>query len=635
MDYSLPTATEKLGKERLQFLDAFKKASIHTMLQMLKTSQSGHPGGSLSCLDFLAVLYVFRLSSTNEKVVFSNGHISPGVYAVLAELGAVDKDELIKTYRQYGSPFEGHVTRHVPGIFFGTGPLGVGISAACGMALASKKGDNEHIFCSIGDGEMQEGQVHEAALFAAKEKLSNLTVFVDYNRVQLTDTLEKTCPIDVSTFFSSKGWKVVEIDGHDDEAIWKALHSQSKKGRPLAIIGTTIMGKGVEIMEVDGKQLKSDWHGKTPKPDEIDAMLSTFSLSDTEREVMNAFIAEREFKPVKETLEPFGQLSDIEEGEPILYSTDKLTDCRSAYGNALADLAKNNKNILAGSADLSGSVKTSIMEKETPDQYVEFGICEQNMVSVAGGLSLSGYTPFVSTFGAFMSSRAKDQARVNDINHANVKMVSTHCGLSVGEDGPTHQAIDDAGSFIGMFNTGVCEPADPNHCDRIIRYVGTHYGNFYVRMGRHKLPVLTKEDGSILFDKDYVYQYGKCELLRSGNDITIVASGACVIETLKARNTFAHPEKVEIVIVSSIKKFDETLLKSLKKTKKVITVEDHNPYSGLGAAVAFYAQTEGISLDSFQTLGVKEYQLSGKPTELYRAAGIDSEGILEQLKNIN
>jgi len=213
-------------------------------------------------------------------------------------------------------------------------------------------------------------------------------------------------------------------------------------------------------------------------------------------------------------------------------------------------------------------------------------------------------------------------------------MVSTHCGLSVGEDGPTHQAIDDAGSFIGMFNTGVCEPADPNHCDRIIRYVASHYGNFYVRMGRHKLPVLTKEDGSIFFDKDYVYQYGKCELLRSGTDITIIATGACVIEALKARDAFTNPEKVEIIITSSIKKFDETLLKSLKKTKKVITVEDHNPYSGLGTAIAFYTQTEGVSLDLFQTLGAKEYQLSGKPAELYRAAGIDSEGIGKALKDL-
>jgi transketolase len=631
MDYTLPKATDKLGKDRLEFLSTFKKASIHTMLQMLKTSQSGHPGGSLSCLDFLTVLYAFRLSATNEKVVFSNGHISPAVYSVLAELGAIDKDELIKTYRQYGSPFEGHVTRHVPGIFFGTGPLGVGISAACGMALANKKSDNGQVFCSIGDGEMQEGQVHEAALFAAKEKLSNLTVFVDYNRVQLTDTLEKTCPIDVVSFFTSKGWKVVEIDGHNLEAIWKAIHAQCSKGRPLAIIAKTIMGKGVEMMEVDGAKLKSTWHGKTPKTEEIDAMLPTFSLSDSERETLNTFIAQQDFHPDKETFEPFGQLSDIEGGEPILYPTDKLTDCRSAYGNALADLAKRNKDILGGSADLSGSVKTATMEKETPDQYIEFGICEQNMVSVAGGLSLSGYTPFVSTFGAFMSSRAKDQARVNDLNHANVKMVSTHCGLSVGEDGPTHQAIDDAGSFVGMFNTGVCEPADPNHCDRIIRYVATHYGNFYVRMGRHKLPVLTKEDGSVFFDIDYVYQYGKCELLREGTDITIVATGACVIEALKARDKFTNPEKVEIIITSSIKKFDEVLLKSIKKTKHVMTVEDHNPYSGLGAAVVFYAQTEGVSLESFQTLGAKQYQLSGKPAELYSAAGIDSEGILKAL----
>jgi len=157
------------------------------------------------------------------------------------------------------------------------------------------------------------------------------------------------------------------------------------------------------------------------------------------------------------------------------------------------------------------------------------------MISLAGGMSLSGFVPFASTFGAFISSRAKDQARVNDINQTNVKMVATHCGLSVGEDGPTHQAIDDMGSFLGMFNTHVIEPADPNHCDRIIRYIASHYGNFYVRMGRHKIPVLTKEDGSLLYGEDYQYEYGKTEVLRSGSTVTIVASGSVVSEALAAR----------------------------------------------------------------------------------------------------
>src|SRR6185295_5037155 len=195
--------------------------------------------------------------------------------------------------------------------------------------------------------------------------------------------------------------------------------------------------------------------------------------------------------------------------------------------------------------------------------------------------------PFCSTFGAFMSSRAKDQARVNDINRTNVKMVATHCGLSVGEHGPTHQAIDDMGSFLGLFHTGVLEPADPNHCDRMVRFIAAHYGNFYVRMGRHKLPVLTKENGEVLFDAEYQYEYGKCELLRRGTDLTIAASGSMVSEALRAQEKLLQEGiSVEIIIVSSPKKFDANLEISIRKTKKLITVEDHNPYSGFGGQIA-------------------------------------------------
>ena len=273
---------------------------------------------------------------------------------------------------------------------------------------------------------------------------------------------------------------------------------------------------------------------------------------------------------------------------------------------------------------------TKFVKESLPDQFIEFGICEQNMVSAAGGLSLSGFIPFASTFGAFLTSRAKDQARVNDINRTNVKMVATHCGLSVGEDGPTHQAVDDAGSMLGFFNTHVIEPADPNHCDRIIRYVATHFGNFYVRMGRAKIPVLTREDGSIFFDKDYEYLYGRTDVFREDSAVTIVATGPMVTEALKAREMSGVD--AEIVIVSSIKKFDDTLAQSLKKTGKVITVEDHNRQNGLGAGVALFAAEQGIPLKKFHSIAVREYQLSGKAPELYHAAKIDAEAIAEVLR---
>jgi transketolase len=614
---------------------------------MLKQSQSGHPGGSLSMLDFLATLYVFRLTQTEEKIVISNGHVSPAVYSILAECGAADKADIIKHFRQFGSKFEGHVTRHIPGIYFGTGPLGVGISAATGFAMSEKlkhpspngRGDGgegiRQVFCTIGDGEMQEGQMHEAALFAAKEKLSNLTVFVDYNRVQISGTLDATMPIDVVEFFKSKNWKVVEVDGHDYEQLWAALHSQCKKGRPLAIIGKTVMGHGVPGMEEDGKALLSKWHGNAPKPEMADEILSQLKITNDELQVLEAFRKDRAFKPQKNrVVENLCKNKLINTGEPKLYSKEMITDCRSAYGDALADIISKNKNVVAMAADLSESVKTSTAQKIRPDQYIECGIMEQHMVSCAGGMSLYGYIPFASTFGAFLTSRAKDQGRVNDINQTNVKMVATHCGLSVGEDGPTHQSIDDMGIMMGHLNTNICEPADPNHCDRIIRYVAGHDGNFYVRMGRAKLATLLDEKGNVFFDTDYPYKYGKCDLFRSGSKVTIVATGPMVHEALKARESYSKPEAVEIVIVSSIKRFDDTLLKSLKKTGRVITVEDHNPYNGLAASLSRYILENGIAIQSFASLGVREYQLSGKPEDLYHNAKIDSDAVLEKLNGI-
>ncbi len=643
MNFDIPTANEKLGSNRVAFLNAFSISCRRTILGMIKTSQSGHPGGACSNLDFLVALYAFRITETEEKLVVSNGHISPAMYAVLAECGTVGHEEVIETFRQLKSKFEGHVSRHVPGIYFGTGPLGVGISAACGFAVAEKKlNSGKKVFCTVGDGELQEGQVHEAALFAAGNDLENLTVFVDYNRVQLTGKLDEILPINCAEFFRSKDWNVLEIDGHNYEELWEAINFKSKNGKPVAIIGTTIMGKGIELMEKDGRELKSTWHGKTPKPDEIDDILANdenLKLSDEGVKNLKEFRADRNFHPEKNTFFEFGKKNaEINTGDPILYGKDELTDCRGAYGKALLSLAKENGNILASTADLGGSVMTKFVKAELPNQFIEFGIAEQNMVSVCGGLSLAefgggkNWVPFCSTFGAFMSSRAKDQARVNDINQCNVKMVSTHCGLSVGEDGPTHQTIDDMGSFLGFFNTGVCEPADPNHCDRIIRYVAGTLGNFYVRMGRAKLPVLTKENGDILFDKNYQYEYGRTDVLKAGDKMTIVATGAAVHEAQKAVELVDID--AEIVIASSIKRFDETLRKSIEKTGKVLTVEDHNAKNGLGAAVALFCAEKGLILNYFKNVAVQKYELSASPAELYVSAKIDAQSIAEILKEV-
>ncbi len=512
---TIPPLSGRLSEEHLTFLRAFSKSCRHSIIAMLKNSQSGHPGGSLSSIDYLSLLYAYVISQTGEHVIVSNGHISPAVYSVLAELGIISKEEVIRDFRKLGSKFEGHITRHVDGIHFGTGPLGVGVSAAAGQAWAEKHlGNDKKVYAVMGDGEAQEGQVHEMMLFAKKYALDNFVVFVDYNQVQLTASLEETMPIDIPAIFKAGGWNVIQVDGHDYQAMWTALsEANNVKGQPIMIVGKTVMGKGVKGMEEDGQQLKSTWHGNAPKPDMADVMLNDLNPTIEELSLIEELHPLMQWKGNHNEYPKFLSEVGIETGSPIAYEAGTVTDCRSAYGKALFDLAEKNQNILALSADLRGSVMTKFVATDLPEQHIECGIAEQNMVSVAGGISFMDFVPFASTFGAFLSSRAKDQARVNDINYTNVKLVATHCGLSVGEDGPTHQAIDDMGSFLGFFNTMVIEPADANQTDRIIRYVASHYGNCYVRMGRHKFPVITKEDGSIFYDTNYKYTYGKTDII--------------------------------------------------------------------------------------------------------------------------
>ncbi len=630
----------KLTSKDLALLHAFSKSCRHSIVAMTTNAQSGHPGGSLSCIDYLSLIYTQIIAQSGEPVIVSNGHISPAVYSVLAEMGYVPKEKAIHGFRKAGTPFEGHVTRHVPGVWYGTGPLGTGISAASGFALAEKykaglspfdisNKKTKKVFGLIGDGESEEGQVYEMMNFAAKYKLDNFIVFMDYNEVQLSDGLKEIMPLHPDKLFAAGGWEVIHTKAHDFADMWQALQKAYKvKGKPVLLLGHSIMGYGVDFMERDGRAKKATWHGKAAKPAEAEEVLKQLTLTDKEAKLIAEFRKTISWKPTKPTFTKSLTPTKIKIGTPRVYKADELTDCRSAYGKALLDLAKANPQIVALTADLAESVKTNYVKDELPDQHIEVGIAEQHMVSCSGGLSLSNMIPFCSTFGAFMTSRAKDQARVNDINQANVKMVATHCGLSVGEDGPTHQAIDDSGSMLGLLNTMQIEPADPNHCDRIIRYVAAHYGNFYVRMGRHKIPVVTHEDGSIFFDKNYKYYYGRCDVLRTGKEITIVASGATVIEALKAVEQLRSKKiSAELIIASSIKQFDTPLIESIKKTKRVLTVEDHNIHSGLGNQLAAYITENKLEVQRFEMLGVREYQLSGTAEELYDAGGISAKHI--------
>lgn len=644
----MPTL-ESLGKPLSEkyklFFESFTISCRRSIIKMTSNAQSGHPGGSLSTIDYLSLLYTTIIAQTGDPVVVSHGHVSPAVYAVLADLGYIDKKKVLKNFRKVGSIFEGHVARQVPGVWYGTGPLGVGVSAATGFALAQKHGYlsrdvksklPQKTFALMGDGEGEEGQIYEMMHFARKYELDNLVLFVDYNKVQLSSSIKDIMPYDIAKHFKAAGWYVLTVDGHNVNQMWQALDKAYKiPGVPTVIIGNTIMGKGVSFMEKEGKQKKSTWHGKTLDTDLANQALEELDININKEALIKQFQKDVKWKPEKVRNPFFGKKMNIKSGKARIYKADELLDCRTAYGNALLDLALQNDNIIALTADLSGSVKTSILQAEDPDRVIECGVAEQHMVSCSGGLSLSEMIPFCSTFGAFMTSRAKDQVRVNDLNATNVKMVATHCGLSVGEDGPTHQAIDDSGSVLGFFNTMHFEPADPNQCDKMTRYAATHYGNVYMRMGRHKMYPLTKEDGMLLYDREYTYEYGKCDMARRGGDITIVAIGSVVAEAIKAHDMLKEQGiSTTVLIVSSIKKFDLTLDKVIGETNRVITVEDHNTFSGLGSQLARYMLEKNIHVDAYEMLGVDTYATSGTWDALYHDAGIDADAIVKRAQGM-
>lgn len=250
------------------------------IIEGVHAAKSGHPGGSLSIADVLTYLYFDKMNidpknpdkADRDRLVLSKGHAAPALYSVLAHRGYFDT-ELLKTLRHTGSILQGHPDKkHIPGVDMSSGSLGQGISAATGMALSAKHfGDNFRVYTIVGDGESEEGQVWEAAMFAAAKKLNNLTAFIDVNGLQIDGTVEDVNnPLPLDEKFAAFGWNVIVIDGHDFEQIEKAtLDAQNVTDKPTAIIMKTVKGKDVSFMENN-----VGWHGSAPNDEQYETAMA-------------------------------------------------------------------------------------------------------------------------------------------------------------------------------------------------------------------------------------------------------------------------------------------------------------------------------------------------------------------------
>lgn len=253
-------------------------------IEQVYEAQSGHPGGALSCADILAVLYFNQMNidpkqpnaPARDRFVLSKGHCSPALYATLARKGYFDK-EILTGFRKIESNLQGHPDmKKIPGVDMTTGSLGQGMSAAVGMAIGSKMDSAGcRVYCLVGDGEIEEGQIWEAAMNASKNKLDNLCVIVDHNGLQIDGKVEEVAGlVDIKEKFESFGFYTIEMDGHDIEEIIHSFQAaRQEKGRPTAIIANTIKGKGVSFMEG-----KAEWHGKAPNKEEYEEAINELKL---------------------------------------------------------------------------------------------------------------------------------------------------------------------------------------------------------------------------------------------------------------------------------------------------------------------------------------------------------------------
>ncbi len=304
---------------------------------------------------------------------------------------------------------------------------------------------------------------------------------------------------------------------------------------------------------------------------------------------------------------------------------DKIAT-REAYGNALCNLGEKYENIVVLDADLAEATKTCMFKKKFPERFIDCGIAENNMTSVAAGLSTCGKIPFVSTFAMFAAGRSFEQIR-NSIGypHLNVKICATHAGISVGEDGATHQCNEDIALMRTIPGMVVINPSDGVEAEKAVEAAINYEGPVYIRFGRLALPIIN--------DSDYKFEIGKAVKMKDGADLTIVANGMMVAESLEAAKILeAEGVSVEVINAHTVKPLDkDTIVNSAKKTGAVVVSEEHNIIGGLGSAVA-EAIAEACPVPVVRH-GVNDvYGKSGPAKELIEYYGLNAKGIVEKAK---
>ena len=584
---------------------------------------SGHPTTCLSAADIVSALFFHTMrydtndaqNPNNDRFILSKGHAAPLLYAAYAEAGIIP-DEKLSTLRQIDSILEGHPTPRFEWTEVATGSLGQGLSLGLGMALNGKFLDKSdyRVYVLLGDGETAEGGVWEAAALASHYQLNNLIGIVDVNA--LGQSQRTMYAFDIDTYcqrFEAFGWQTIGINGHNFDEILSALdQAKTSADRPTMIVAKTFKGKGVSFLEN-----ADNWHGKAiAKGEDLDKALAELGPLNLEPVQIEAPTAVNS-----------GAGRAATECEPPDYPSDEDVATRGGYGIGLAKLGTVNPNVVALDGDTKNSTYAEQFMDLHPDRYFEMFIAEQNLVGAGIGLAKRGKIPFVSTFAAFLS-RAYDQIRMSAISQANIKYAGSHCGVSIGEDGPSQMGLEDIAMFRAIPGAVVLYPSDAVSAERLVAEAAAHEGIVYLRTSRPKTP--------ILYDTDEKFPIGGCKVIRQSSEdtLTVVAGGVTVHEALKAHQMLAAEGiAIRVIDLYSVKPVDAEALKAAAAdtNNTLITVEDHYPEGGLGDAVLDAVAIENIRVHKLAVTGIPR---SGKPEELLEHHGISANAIVQKVKDV-
>jgi transketolase len=632
-------------------------------LVALCAAGSGHSGGTLSMMEIVAALYLKVANhdpkapdwSGRDRIIWSGGHKAPALYLGLGFAGYFPIEDIV-TLRKLYSPFQGHPHRlKLPGVEVSSGSLGQGLSIAVGMALAGKLDDEKHsVFCIMGDGEQQEGNIWEAVMEASHYKLDNLVGIIDRNRLQIDGWVKDVMNVEpLGERYRSFGWEVIEIDGHDLTQVVDGLQKAKNipsAGKPTVIIANTVKGKGVSFMEnVAG------WHGKAPSYDELLKALDELGLKNViayDALLQKAKEYQKEVDVTLAAKTPSFSRDYWWNSAPQMRV--KMEPTRKGFGQSLQNNGGDERVVCLG-LDISGSITISDFYSGKPERksrWISMGIAEQSATAAAVGLAREGKLPVFGTYGTFAAARNLDQIRVSVCyGNFNVLIAGAHGGVSVGPDGATHQALEDLFAMCGLPNMSVVVPCDSVETRKATDYLLLqHVGPKYIRFAREATPIVSREETPFVFGMANVIRLRReaPEMLdafetvlaptyvNEQEDLSIIACGPMVPEAMRAawilKQEFGYETRV--VNMHTMKPIDENaIIRAAKETGVVITAEEHQ----IGALAW---RVSGVITESPElygvpvitgAIGVKDrFGDSGAPWELIKEFEVSAEHIAQK-----